>query len=324
MQGNRILRKNWVDALRALAMFLVIYGHHERDWIPYFVWTSPVKISLFFAVSGYVFHEERHDYGVFWKKMIRSTVIPWIVIAFFPYILMSSFKGMGFFVTNAADIVTGRILWYMPCFIIAEILWYHTNLFFRSIPRVALASVLLMAAGLLMARFDVLNVFMINRAFVVQIYLLIGYLYKRVISESVRDRRKPLIIAACIVIYFLLAFITLACYPGQSMDIHNNEYYHLGICMIMIWCGVIALLIGAEYYLHRVPGWIIRIGQNTLVIYLWNSFVDRCFVRIFGFSGITVFQGKVFNAVLSMVICIVCSIMAVVLRRLIPGLFGDR
>ena len=53
--GAGTKRKEWVDALRALAMFLVIYGHLVQGWTPYFVFTSPVKICMFFAISGYVF-----------------------------------------------------------------------------------------------------------------------------------------------------------------------------------------------------------------------------------------------------------------------------
>lgn len=44
-------RKDWIDALHALAMILVIYGHRVPEWSEYFVFTSPIKIPLFFAIT---------------------------------------------------------------------------------------------------------------------------------------------------------------------------------------------------------------------------------------------------------------------------------
>ena len=49
-------RKEYIDVLRALAMFFVILGHQVRGDTKYFVFTSPIKIPLFFFITGYVFN----------------------------------------------------------------------------------------------------------------------------------------------------------------------------------------------------------------------------------------------------------------------------
>ena len=48
-------RKNWIDGLRGLAMLFVLYGHLAGGWTEYFVFSSAIKIPLFFAITGYVF-----------------------------------------------------------------------------------------------------------------------------------------------------------------------------------------------------------------------------------------------------------------------------
>ena len=48
-------RLAWIDVLRALAIILVVFGHQVGGEIVFFLFTSPVKMPLFFAISGYVF-----------------------------------------------------------------------------------------------------------------------------------------------------------------------------------------------------------------------------------------------------------------------------
>ena len=44
-------RKLWLDGLRAVAMLLVILGHLLPGCSAFFVFTGPVKLPLFFAIS---------------------------------------------------------------------------------------------------------------------------------------------------------------------------------------------------------------------------------------------------------------------------------
>ncbi len=52
-------RKLWIDCLRGIAILFVLYGHLVQGWNDYFVFTSPIKIPLFFVITGYVFNHNR-------------------------------------------------------------------------------------------------------------------------------------------------------------------------------------------------------------------------------------------------------------------------
>ena len=84
-------REDWIDALRALAMIFVIYGHllkkTELSYI-YYVFTSPIKLPLFLSISGYLFKEIK-DFQTFFYKVFRGLVIPWIVLSIAPLLLIS-------------------------------------------------------------------------------------------------------------------------------------------------------------------------------------------------------------------------------------------
>lgn len=62
-------RKIWIDGLRGLAMVFVLYGHLVNDWSTYYVFTSPIKIPLFFANTGYVYKTREGDFKRFLKNL---------------------------------------------------------------------------------------------------------------------------------------------------------------------------------------------------------------------------------------------------------------
>ena len=50
-------RKLWIDSIRAIAIIMVVFGHQIPEETSYFVYTSTVKMPLFFAISGYLFSD---------------------------------------------------------------------------------------------------------------------------------------------------------------------------------------------------------------------------------------------------------------------------
>ena len=58
-------RIDWLDALKAIALIFVVFGHILLEGSEYFVVTSPVKIPLFFAVSGYLFSIKKGEFKPF-------------------------------------------------------------------------------------------------------------------------------------------------------------------------------------------------------------------------------------------------------------------
>ena len=119
--GNK--RLAWVDYLRAVAMLLVVYGHQVPYLNEYFVFTSPVKLPLFFAISAFVFNEDT-DLKTFVRKLFRQIIVPWLVLTIAPRLLLIPLHGFSWFGQQVGNILSGKAYWYMPCLIIAELLWF--------------------------------------------------------------------------------------------------------------------------------------------------------------------------------------------------------
>lgn len=74
-------RVYWVDILRGLAMFLVVYGHTSKSTeIKHIIYSF--HMPLFFIISGManVFQKEDLSFKDFLKKKIKSLIIPYFLL----------------------------------------------------------------------------------------------------------------------------------------------------------------------------------------------------------------------------------------------------
>lgn len=59
---NTKVRLDWLDAIKAFAMLLVIFGHLGLNTVQtYQAYASFIKLPLFFAASGFVFNPEKNS-----------------------------------------------------------------------------------------------------------------------------------------------------------------------------------------------------------------------------------------------------------------------
>ncbi len=115
-------RKAWVDFLRALAIFLVVFGHQIQQCTPYFVITSPIKMPLFFAISGYLFTvKSGYEYA---KRVLLTLIVPWLLLSFLPVILLIPVRGFSDFLPSIGKVISGEVAWFMPCFILSSLMFY--------------------------------------------------------------------------------------------------------------------------------------------------------------------------------------------------------
>lgn len=266
-------RKEWIDVLRAIAIILVVLGHQIQEQTAYFVWTSPIKMPLFFAISGYLFTlKPVKDFA---KKIFVGLVIPWFCLGLLPQLLMMPVKGIENTWIYFGKMISGEVLWFMPCFILGMILFYL-------IIRIAsgrlisggVASVLMFAGGLILYKHYTLDFASLYRAMAVQPFFWFGYVFRQ--SENTKTSREFLNnninLAVAAVLYVTLVASTFYFYPGKSIDIHLNRYFNIPICALQIFAGLYCIFVLFQRF-SQFPKWIVEIGKCSLVIYIWHSYV---------------------------------------------------
>jgi len=314
-------RKDWIDALRAIAVLFVIYGHMGHGIWGYYVFTSPIKIPLFFALSGYLFNEHKGDYRKFLKNLLVRYIIPWLFLAFTPIIIYSFVKGLAWFENSAINILIGESVWYMPCCIIAEIIYFTVCKFIhKPVGRFVFAAIAFFA-GILMTRYEILDLFMINRALGVQIFLFVGYFIK--LNTARIGKLKWWVLMLASVLYVGLCTLSLFIFPGQVLDVHHSWYYNIPYCLILIFLGLFVLFSIASR-INKFPQFIVFIGKNTLIYYIWSSYVVSAFVLCLSLIGVTLPKNWFIAIIYLVVCCIGCGICAWILNKFVPELVGKK
>lgn len=312
-------RKAWIDGLRALAIILVVFGHQMKGVTEYFIFTSPVKMPLFFAISGYLFKMRDGDTNSFFIHLFKKLIIPWFCLALIPF-LPKLFMGESFleFISN---LVSGKSLWFMPCFVIAEIIHFYVRKITKKDIPIAMVCILLTISGIVLHNKGLLDYAMFNRALSVQFFFLIGYWFKNNEQKMVNLPWGYIGLGGGL--YLFLVILSLYIYPGVAIDVHLCSYYNYPYCFILIIIGLIVLFTAAakSNYSNRILN---VIGQNTLVLYIWHGSVIAILNYICTLSKISL--GSIWISALLKSIwgVFVCTVLAQYINKFAPEIVGKR
>lgn len=309
-------RKTWVDVLRALAIILVMYGHLADPGAVYYVFTSPVKIPLFFAISGYVFNARDGKVALFFQKILLSLVIPWLVLSLCQVVLVLP-KGFAKVGQYVLEVLVGKQFWYMPCCILAEIILFFGMKFFKKQWQIVVFCLSLTAVGLALPNSSVLNLFKFRTALVAQSFLLIGYSFQR--NEAYIDKLKSIWLFVGVVVYLLLGVASLWLFPGESLDVNTGSYYNLPLCAVLIALGCF-LLFALFRKIAHFPQFLQQLGCNTLVFYLFHSNVALV-LAVLGIVLPRTWWGGIGKVLLA---CVGCFVIAFILNRFLPEAVGKK
>lgn len=313
-------RLAWVDALRAIAIILVVWGHQLKGITEFFVFTSPVKLPLFFAISGYVFNLRNGDSKSFFNNWFLKLVVPWICLAMIPQIPRIFMGRVGFFeILNI--FISGEAVWFMPCFIVGEAIHFFVIKYLKKEIWIIAASVIFAILGFIAYNHDILNYAMINRAFIAQQFFLIGFLFKKHEEFFVGLSWHIIILTVCM--YFVLCGLSLYFYPNECLDVHLNRYYSIPLCFLLIFMGNFTLFtIGSKInFSNRILS---EIGKNTLVIYIWHEYAIMILATVVGFAGLSlggVWLSSIIKTIWAILVCYGC---AVLLNKYVPFLVGKK
>lgn len=314
-------RELWIDILRGFAIFLVILGHsyNSNNW--YFLLTGPVKMPLFYLLSGYV-AKTALPFCDYVKKSAYRLVFPWLIFSLFPlYVLkctlLRDFEGL---VQYLIAFFTGKKEWFILSFFISQMLFY----FIQRVAKGNRIIQLFIGAACFAAGLTVLHsadIFCINTALTGVFYMAWGVVLREEgNSTKILGNKKNT--AVCGAIYALLIIVSAVSYPGKSMDFHNVSYYNVAICVVLSAAGISVLIALVKKVQNKKALYPIAIlGKHTIVVYLINSIAIHRLQNLLG--RITVYN-KTFVAsiIISVLVAAIGTAVSVICGKYFPWMVG--
>ena len=315
-------RKLWIDELRGIAMLIVMILHFsngiEKQWI-YSIITAPVMIPLFFSISGFLFNPCLGDDKTFLQKIATRLIFPWVGLAISKAIVIAIIRNsMVYLWEYVLGLFTGANLWYMPCCIIAEILFFYILKISKSEKKLILITIITVLIGGCLKQISVFDFLHINTAMIVQIYILLGYLLRQRESELEFSIQKVFCGA---LVYVGMLVISFMYYAPQYMDVHKSRYYNFVICILLVFSGVYTLFL-VEKKKNRTSKTLVFVGRNTLVFYIFHY--DTLFILekvCEKLSCVIPINWWGMLIKLLWATCI-CGIISIVINRVCPSLVG--
>ncbi len=317
-------RKEWIDFLRGIAMLLVIWGHIAKTEYPFFLLTSPFKLPLFFALTGYLFNDRDGNVKEFGKVLLLRIIIPWLLLS-----LVWLKIGYSVITGNPQNIlhhlysvISGESFWFMPCCILAECIQFFIRKFIKREPIRCLIMVAVSIAGLLMTHFGVGSFALFDVACTAQVFMMFGFLFKS--HESfLREKTKPSHIWILLTVYIGLIVLSYFVYPKQIIDVHHNDYYNYAICIPLICISLFLLFIFAPQ-IKIFPKWIVYVGQNTLVFYMLHYAARTALTKVLGILRVSLPDGEIGYIIMMVYACVTMTVAAWLLNKFLPFAVGKR
>lgn len=311
-------RKGWIDALRGLAIILVIYGHNIQNTPEFYIFTSPIKMPLFFAISGYLFKPNK-NWPLFLNSIFKKLVVPWVLLGLFVPIMLIPFQGIDYLYNYILQMLSGKVLWFMPCLIIAEIIYYIILHCSKTDYWIIIISFSCFVLGLLFYSKGILNYAMINRALSVQPFFLIGLFFYKYETKIININWLWFTIITAL--YIGMCFLSMRIYPEQSLDVHMNRYYNIPFNLFQIIIGCF-LLFYVTRQLNVRSNIMSFLGQNTLLLYMWHGIAIVLFVRLLQFAGWNMpncWWVALLKTIWAIILCCGCSLL---INKYIPFIVG--
>ena len=273
------VRYDWLDVLRAFAIILVILGHQAGNGIYlYASFSSHLKLSLFFAVSGFLFSKKKVDNPKeFFKNKIFRLLLPYLYLAviaqtltMLPQFINDPSLILQYPLSLAKMLLHGDILWFVPSLFLTEIIMFVV----LKITKKNDKALIWLACLSLIAGFFALTPgknlpFRVNALFVIWPIFVFGYLFRDYINPL--DKKIKLYAGLISAGVFCLGLCTARAVFGQwiIMNINDSIYNNYLINIFLMFAGTLASFLLIQFI--PLPEFMKSLGRNTLFYYAFHN-----------------------------------------------------
>lgn len=274
-------RENWLDFLKAFAMFLVVWGHTTGK-LRGFIYSF--HMPLFFMISGYLVEEKlKKD---FIREKFKRLIKPYFL---YSLILIMIGKSLYFILGKKSialkELILGMLygvniknyldyrepLWFLLCLFVVFLIY---DLFYKFEIKILSMFISLILGMYFYYKVNYRMPWNFEVAFQGYIYFYIGYMInqKKITKQNKTKQNKIMLICVCI---FPISYI----YNGTiAMD---KEFFNNYILSIVTAISVsLFLFLFFKRFFIRNNRFISFFSRNTIIVLVFHRLLDNAFVIV--------------------------------------------
>ncbi|QJB57395.1 acyltransferase [Pseudodesulfovibrio sp. zrk46] len=272
-------RIEWIDIARGIAFLMIIYSHIDftNDFL--MIYFSPIFLTTFFFISGYLFSTKRSFVETL-EQRFRTLMIPWLIYGLFN-ILLSQIVSLNNHAPLAAELIDmfksirgeNDNLWFLACLFVASIPFY---IFIKYIPNIFLLPLSFI--------FFIVNKFLfvgqipwyINLIFPTMFFMTLGYIFKQHESHF-KFINSVTFLSISIPIYILGTFLYYY-FTNEKISFVPTHYIIGGLAITLL--GLL-ICISISKQLTILKSFLVFIGSNSLLYFCLHGKVYSVLQKLY-------------------------------------------
>lgn len=262
-------RIHWLDVSRGLAFLMVIYSHLEYSNDAVMRYFTPVFLTSFFFVSGYLFKENCSFSKVF-EQRTRTLLLPFLALGMIMILLsqvltfnakvpfMDAVKGLLF--QNG----TNQLLWFVAALYVYSVIFYWVERFSRTANTLLVLSFAMFLLNWLYGRLQMPSIpWHIDTFGYACFYMGLGKWYKEKEKSVNRYVDNKWLVLCCLVFYIILI---------TAFDLHisfSGSTYLIDSIVVTI-LGLIVMLYVSKHIFDN-SRFLLFVGANTLFYFAFHG-----------------------------------------------------
>lgn len=318
-------RIHWLDVSRGLAFLMVIYSHLEYSNDAVMRYFSPVFLTTFFFVSGYLFKENCSFSKVF-EQRTRTLLLPFLILGIIMILLsqIMTFNTKVPFMDEVKGLLfqngTNQLLWFVAALYVYSVIFFWIEKFSCTARKLLLVSFALFGLNWLYGKLQVPSIpWHIDAFGYACFYMGLGKWYKekKILVNRFVDNKW--FVLSCMIVYIVLI---------TAFDLHisfSGSTYLIDSIVVTI-LGLIVMLYVSKHIFQNCR-FLLFVGANTLFYFafhgkvysllqtLCHKLIADSFLSLYGMQNVVAFAIVLLDA-------LILILPAMFVNRYCPFLLG--